>query len=179
MVRKGQGDVLVFPKRVVCARREDVHDVVFEFSHKAAQMDHTHTDRKEARRLWDAEKDRSWIKRTYGSIEELMEWIVDQSHSRIVRAVGVVIVASEYSIDIDRAGCNLFLHHFPHFSIHLFFSRHRLLGRWRLFKSVSVCASVRPCVRPSVCLSVCVSRAPPHHTQKFSEINSEMLKSQN
>ena len=122
MVRKGQGDVLVFPKRVVCARREDVHDVVFEFSHKAEQMDLTHTDRKEARKLWDAEKDRSWIKRTYGSIEELMEWIVDQSHSRIVRAVGVVIIASEYSIDIDRAGCNLFLHHFPHFSIHLFFS---------------------------------------------------------
>ena len=89
MVRKGQGDVLVFPKRVVCARREDVHDVVFEFSHRAAQMDHTHTDRKEARRLWDAEKDRSWIKRTYGSIEELMEWIKENRPSIQVLALSM------------------------------------------------------------------------------------------
>lgn len=114
-----EGDVLIFKKKVICARTVDLWKVLFEYSEKAKELDRTDKNREDEFDKWKNETDKKWVESHYGSIEELMEFIVEMSPLNNVRAIGAVVSASGYSNDIDPANCNLFLHHFSHFAIYL------------------------------------------------------------
>ena len=94
---------------------------MFTHSDKAADSETDPAKYVAARKKWDRE-DSQYCNVGNASIEEFAEWIVDElSKKSHIKAIGAVFGASEYSIYIDLACCNLFLLHSPLFSIHLSF----------------------------------------------------------
>ena len=117
----GEGDLAIFPKKVICARNAELHDVLFTHSDKAASTETDPVEYQAAKEKWDREN-KGYVDVGNASIEEFAEWIVDELNKKShIKAIGAVFGASEYSIDIDLACCNLFLLHSPLFSIHLSF----------------------------------------------------------